>query len=405
MPEWTFLLCDHAGVVIDEMMIAPTVRRALKEPCLITHDLPHDDRTASQLFTALGNGIPQIKVYRDSELWARAWWFPMDENADADSSTMTCAWRGPLANVDMHFFASEYGTYTHPNSYTPITRDQAAHAHVIATATPNANSNFNDMDTGLFSGDQFASITRDRFYPAHKNRAEALVQLSEVIDGVEYVERPIPELTVNDGTTTRVSLARLDVGGTSAFGANKAASVSFQYGPGTLDNVVKVERQIGRPVNNVLALGAEWEDSNGQRFRFSSGNQNDQVSIDKYRLHRKLLELPDVKLVVTLQEHAQGELRPDPPQVVTFEPDPAGPFQPGPTASYWLGDTVSFLADKDALQIDTTQRIHAIEIDVDEDGNESAHRLEFGEQQARNLSDVIKRIERRANSLARSASS
>ena len=60
-----------------------------------------------------------------------------------------------------------------------------------------------------------------------------------------------------------------------------------------------------------------------------------------------------------------------------FQPDPD--LAPQPWIDYWLTDTIGFLCDSYQLQIDESAEIVAVEIDLDENLQEVAHRLEYGE--------------------------
>jgi hypothetical protein len=339
-------------------------------------------------------GTPQIKVVRDGVLWARAWWNPMVEDADGDSATLTCAWRGPFAEQEHNHLGNPYGepvtvTDEYPDGYGPKTADQGQHA---------INLIFNLLDTnagrnGLRLGTLITSVTRDREYPALKQVAEAILQLTEIIDPIEFLERPITAITGTDG---KAILADFDVAGKGYFGSG-FTQPEFQFGPATLRNVLSLTRELGRPINRVRAVGAE-------RGWTSRPSRLTRVEVDTGaapHLRRELiLDLPDISRLATLTEHAKGALRPNPPGTVTWQPDPVNAPQPG--TNYALGTACHFLADDRSLQIDTTTRINAIEIDTDENGHDSAHRIETGQQRHVWPVSKIRQIDAQLAAMARS---
>jgi hypothetical protein len=382
-------LRDRVGGFLAPVTVPFKVRRGLNEAAHVSFTVDHEDEVAYKLITELALGIPQVACYRDGVLWARGWWHPMEESAGEDTS-MACVFRGPFAELEHCTLSTAYRSgVAYPGAVpTPLTKDQGIHVKDL-------HSGFSPV-TGLWPGTNVVSVTRDRAYPLYKIIAEAIVQLGEVENGVEFVERPIEDLTRLWGTVPTAILGELDTAG--SFGTNKAASVIFEHGFGA-SNASGVSRQIGRPVNYVRALGAEYAIESGTfkgTYRYGALVQ-DTASIDLYKRQEVTLELPDVTSVAVLQEHAGGALLLSPPQAVTFTPDPSGDLQPW--TSYWLGDTVRLVVDRDALQVDMTARVRAIEIDVDEDGNE-AQTLEIGDQRVRPLMDTLRGLARAQRALA-----
>jgi hypothetical protein len=399
--DWTVELRDRVGGFLADVTTPFKVRRGRNESAHVSFTVDHEDEVAYKLHDELTRGIPQVACYRDEVLWARGWWAPMDETAgqdtgvgmqrDAPTNGMACTFRGPFAELENRSLRQFYAVRDMlAAKWDPITADQADHVMSLAGMLTADEATW---DTGLFRGTVTASVTRDRLYEIRKNRAEAILQLTEVIDGVELIERPVEQ---NVNSAGKAMLARLDAGGSGSFGAAKG--LIFEG-----SDCESVKRTISRPVNWVYALGGEYDDGGPQR---RSATAIDQASIDKYRLHELTLDLPGVYYQATLTEHVNGELRPDPPQAITFTPDASGSLQPQPdparqtSATYWLGDTVRLVVDRDALQIDMTSRIRAIEVAVDADGNES-HALEIGDQRPRPLVDMLRGVNRTQRGLAR----
>jgi hypothetical protein len=386
------VLRDRVGGYLADVRVPFKVRRAMNEATHVAFTLDHEDEAAALLIAELSLGIPQIAAYRDGVLWARGWWHPMEESAGQDGTSMGCVFRGPFAELETRTRAASYQGATLQGAVpTPLTKDQATHVQDLYRFHFTAG-------TGLWPGGTYLSVTRDRAYPADKNIAEAIMQLTEVENGPEFLERPIDDLTrLSDGAPTAI-LAELDVGGTGQFGSDKSDSVIFEHGFGA-SNVVTVNRQIGRPVNYVKALGAEYVIESGTfkgTYRYAAVVQNT-ASIDLYKRQSVTLELPDITRVATLQEHAGGALRLSPPQAVTFTPDASGDIQP---TDYWIGDRIRLVAARDALQIDMTARVRSVEIEVDADGNET-HNVEIGDQRVQPLTDKLRGLARVQRALAR----
>lgn len=388
------------GGFLADVTVPFKVRRGLNEAAHISFTTEHEDDTAYLLLDELTRGIPQIACYRDGVLWARGWWHPMEETAGQDTTSMGCVFRGPFAELETTAIDQDYKSgLAADGSFLPVTADQAAHAVALVTWNKLFAAGRLDNQTGLRVGQQAASMVRERTYAKGKNIAEAILQLTEVQGGIEFLERPVAALT----SSGVVVLAEFDVGGPARFGTDKSASVIFEHGFGA-SNASSVSRQISPPVNRVQAFGAEVSLAAGSaqqiyQTRLRRVSQHE-ASIAKYGPKEITLDLPDASFK-NLIEHADGALRPDPVQAVTFQPDASGDLQPW--TSYWLGDTVRLIADRDALQIDMTARVRAIEVAVDEDANET-HTLEIGDQRASPLVDVLRSAGRVARGLARADS-
>ena len=395
---WEFELCDRLGGFLADLSIVAKVRRVLNDTATVSFDLDHEDDAAYALFGELANGLPQIKCWRDGTLWARGWWQPQQEESNVSQSTISCVFRGPFAEIDNTHLSAHYGTYNFTTGeLAPYTRDQGIVAFELATGRNAPNLNFNAVApaSGLMPGNHTASVTRDRAYWIYKSSGEAIRQLTEVSGGLEFIERPVPENTVIESGASNIILARLDVAGTNGFGTNKASTVIFEYGTGA-SNCVSAARHLGRPVNHITAIGRQPEDPTAQRPVWV---HYDSVSITKWGRQEAILDLPDVSVPDTLTEHALGALRSNPTQSITFQPSVAGDLQPG--RDYWLGDTVRFVADYASLQVDVTARVMAIEIETNTEGDETAHRVEIGEQRARWPVGMVRDIERRLTALTR----
>jgi hypothetical protein len=249
------------------------------------------------------------------------------------------------------------------------------------------NSANTQNPVGLRRGAIIPTQLRDRAYN-RKQIAEAIQELTEVENGFDFSITPV-DPTVDPGILGIFNVV-------PAAGVNLSTTVRFEQGEGTLDNVLAVSRQLELPVNRVVVLGAESETTPGVTL---TATAEDTASISQYGLYERTYSFTDISVDATLEQRADSLLRPVPIQTITFEPDPATALWPW--VDYWLGDTVSVRIDADAFQVQTTARIIGIEIELDDQGNEIAHRVTVGEQHSRTLSDVFGDVWRRLSALER----
>ncbi len=344
MPDWTLVLAAHTGTALAELSIVPTLRWEENRPAQVTFPLPHDTAHAELLYSALGSGLPQLRAYLDGDLKFSGRFAPLQESSDQDTSQATVTFKSPLAGLESRFRASAV-TYT--------AEDQGDIAWALI-ADENARG-----ETGLVEGTITATVDRDRTYELGKQILEALIQLGEVENGVAFWETPLePEDSAG-------ALAEFNAGPRP--GIDRSTFIKFELGDGTLDNCISVQREIKLPINRASVVGDGVSASSG-----------DSDSVTKYGLWEAFETLSDVTEVATVSARAAAMVVPDPIQIVTFEPDPAA--APRPWDEWWLGDTVSFKADRDALQISTTARPRALEIVLDDQGNETAWHVEWGDQ-------------------------
>lgn len=347
MPEWTLVLASRTGVALADLSVTPVMRWEENRPMTVRFPMPHDMRNAERIYEILDGGLPQLRAYLDGDLKFSGRWAPMDEASDEQTSQATVTFRSPLAMLEQRFRNTEI-------TYTGI--DQALIAGGLVS-----DENVKGA-TGLTIGSLELTVTRDRTYEIRKQILEALVQLSEVDNGVAFWETPLNPVD-NAG-----ALAAFNAGPRP--GVDRSASVKFEMGEGTLDNCISVQRQIGYPVNRVTTVGDGTPPLTSVR--------QDTASQARYGIWERVEAMSGVTVQATLDARAQALLVADPVQIVTFEPDPAEALRPWD--DWWLGDTVSFKADVDAMQIATTARPRALEIELDDQGNEIAWRVEWGDE-------------------------
>lgn len=201
--------------------------------------------------------------------------------------------------------------------------------------------------TGLSvdAGDVVATVTREQTYE-YANIGEAIISLTQMLDGFDF-----EEVFVENGEV----LAEFHV--YARMGSEVDAR--FEYGPATLANCRGVSRATSQPANGVRVIGATGlvsvlgaTNNYGQWFyQLSATNIEEQESLDN---------------------KAYGVLRPDPIRTLSFTPEYGLDNCPKPWDDFWIGDTVQFYGRRDSFEEDTSLRVNAITVVVDDNGNETA---------------------------------
>lgn len=219
-----------------------------------------------------------------------------------------------------------------------------------------------ERDTGIVPGaNPPSSATLDSLTYEGKVNADAIVELAGTRGGPDYEVIPVANEN-GEGST----LGRFEV--YAPQGIDRPEAV-FGYGAGTVGNCTDADRQTSRPRNRVIVYGDE-----GIR-----GIAEDVQSQDRYGLWTYTESMSDTVDLSLLQARADELLQPDPARIVSFTPDASridasgAPLAPQPWLDYWLGDTVRAIIRKGAFVYDGTPRIDALDIELDDDGFESAH--------------------------------
>lgn len=365
---WDLLLCTGTGVALTDMLPACTIRFELDRASKVTFsDGSHTDKAIVTLFEQLQAGWPQLRAMRRDTLPESLRFSgrldPTSGQADANGGTSTIAFRSGFAMLESRYTTS---------AFTDQDAGQVAKALIDAANT--------DHPTGVRVGSVETTLTLSRSYQL-QGVADAITGMcgTDVQGGFDFDEQPL------DPTEQAGDLSELRI--VSGLGVDKSTSVRLEYGKGTLANTKTVTRSVKQPINHVTTT------VNGVVAVVF-----DAESIARYGRWELVEQTSDARDNADLLARAEALLVPDPVEVVTFEPDPD--LAPQPFEDYWLGDTVGFLADADALQVDQTARIIAIEIDV-KNGSETAHRLEYGQQRRRDLPKRIHDLERKVAFLER----
>jgi hypothetical protein len=373
--DWTLVLLS--GSTLDELgELAPTsvTMRFEKNRGAVVKSmaLPHDAAGAAELIANQQFGTPILLAYRRDELHdddnpvprLSVRLEPVQQTLDAEVPVMALTWSDPLGRP--------LETSTSSDDFTSTPAAEIAEALI--------NTENTEAPCGMRVGTVAADTTaRDRTYNLQPI-ASAIYELADL--GDFRIELDYLDPRDNDGNLAEISLV-------TTLGTDRSNTVRFAAGPGTDANVLAVSDQEIPPVNKVTTTvrhaGAYPGDPNmGATVAYTITNA---ASIAKYGKYELTKETPDALNDADLGDKARALLQPDPKHSVQFTPDPA--LAPQPWVDYWLWDTVHFLCDSWQLQIDTTEEIVAIEIDLDENLQEVAHRLEYGEPRT----DEIKLIQ------------
>lgn len=348
MSRWSWVLCSHEGEPLPGAHVARGRRliaaRNQATTALLTLSL--QDQAATELFAALRNGIPQLRVYKDDTLVCSGLWTPMNgASAAGEQSHVNLVFKDAFAAVlapmpDIGRFTDATVTYT--------AEDAGAIARDLIDTT-----NTDHGDTTIETSASWVQATkdRDRAY-GHKNVAEAIVELTEVLDGFDWYPTYL-DPRENDGKTMRFNIV-------ASQGEDKEAA-RFEFGDGTLANCTGYQFTTALPVNHARALGA---DNAGTPF---VGEKTDATSMALYGTYMLRVSASDVNETATLEDKAQDALRPTVVQVTEFSGDPA--LCPQPWDDFWIGDTVRCNIDDGAVQEQTSPRVQTIEVGLDDSDN------------------------------------
>lgn len=350
--SWTHYLCDAAGASIADLSTATGRSIAFRRNMYVESQLTisHEDAAGALLLDSLNNaGVPRLKAYRRnatsaaSTLQMHGELVALQEVAE-DTSLITATFRSPFGVLlggggERGRFLTTTQTYTDTD------------AGLIAKGLVDlANA---DGVTGLTTSAGLIAATkiRSRTYPAGTNIGEAVVNLTNVLDGFDFYEQWVDDPTQ---PSTMAQLVVVPSQGSDNPGAR------FEYGPTTLANVRSLQRDTQLPENTIFVIGA-----NGLTSTYS-----DAASVAQYGKRYGKYEFPDVSDQGTLDDKARGLMRSRPVKTLRFAYDPA--LGPAPFDDFNLGDTVRFFARRGALNENASVRVNAFSVMIDDNGNEAA---------------------------------
>lgn len=315
-------------------------------------DLEHDDAYVLQEALVLGGGgVPRLRCFRverqiDGTERAVCRFggiiAPLDEGASSGIVTVTA--RGAFEVYEGRLTDDLFA-----RDLTPA-GDIAVELHELTETL--------DGPTGIVVGDVEVTDPVDVTYDERKRISDAMIDLSDVFD-FEVVA-----LAESDGQG--FDLGRLDVWARQ--GVDRPEAV-FGYGEGTVGNCDDATRQTLRPINRVWVTGDEG----------LVGFAEDGASQDRYGVWTETYSMSDVLDQSVLDARAEALLQPNWRRVVTFTPNPSltdddgEPITPQPWDAYWLGDTGRLSVRKGSFEYDGAPRLDGIDIDIDDEGYESAH--------------------------------
>lgn len=360
-PTGPTVLCDQNGVELADIETDHTIRFERSRAASVKFSLGYDQPAARELLATLASARPQLRAYRRVDANAAAvifsgWWQPQQETAaDSTSDAIASEFRSPFSLLEGRYLTADV-TFTAQDAGTGI-------AWPLIAATNGVSP------TGLVEGTIETTVTRDRSYQTGQQLADLIQQLTDVENGFVFTETMLDPLQ-NGG-----ALAAFNVW--ANLGRDLSTIARFEYGDQTLANVLSVQRTVSPPVNQAIVTGGTGT---------TPAIANDAGSQAIWGVCAQTATFSDVTVQSALDDKAAGMLQPDPVQQVTFQPDLDDDLRP--IDDYWLGDTIGFRADAEALQIDTTAEVNAIEIDRDGAGRELAYRVEFGAQAVQPLTVV-----------------
>lgn len=373
--EWTLILDDHTGSELAELEVAPTMRWQLNGPAQVTFALDHHAAAAYKLMGALANGIPQMRCYCTDRAGVpqprfRGHWWPQKDEYSDGGSTAACTFRSPLALLEAR-------DRPVTNSHDSLVAFIAYHAIRPTLGSP--------LEVGLAEGD-IDWVGGPTYYRNTTERAligPVIFDLANTDPGLELLER----FSSAEGG----ELGYLDI--KNRIGEDKATTVRFEAGEGTINNVVGVGREVLLPINSARVAGSD---------AIYLAAVTDAASRAKYGKYDTIAALSDVSRVdefSVLSAYANSLLRPTLLGSVAIDPDPAQ--APRPWDDWWLGDTVGYLISSGAFRDEGTARATACEITLDDSGNEESWKVEWGEQLASWPAGVIGDLRRRLGALER----
>jgi len=207
--------------------------------------------------------------------------------------------------------------------------------------------------TRIQQGTITASVSRDRTYERGKQVAEAIKQLSEVINGFYFRFDPVDD---TPGTHAELVVMPATASGTTL------AGVKFEFGEETISNIEDYEVSVFLPRNRVTSVGAPLE-GEGEITAVAT----DAASVTTYDLFDEEASFATVETTGTLQEHADEEVRADPIKTYSLS---LGPDAPMLWDDFDVGDIISFYIENGELTETGTARVVEATVEVTDEDSE-----------------------------------
>lgn len=348
MADWSVEVYDGSGNLVADLSTRATKRRIVKtrnraDTIELEYDLDNIKKLSSELnlnawdiFAVAQN---EIRIKRNDTVYSAGQIMDGYPIIDGDSRKISITAVGWL-----DLFGSRY---TDEGGSSSDYYFSATDAGQIAWGLIDASQNETNGDFGITQGYIQASVNRDRQSYVTKNIRDALIELTEVINGFDF------EFTWDK----KFNVYYPKIG-------TKKNNVILTY-PGAI-SLLSFGRRGVDIANNIIARGA------GTGADAFAATATDTASQSKFKLRQDIVEFFDVSEASTLQDHADEELKfrrsfVDVPDITL---DPA--IAPNITA-YGIGDVIKIevLEDLEIFSpINDWFRIDSIDLTIDENNIE-----------------------------------
>jgi hypothetical protein len=371
--SWDFLLCSGNGEPLAELTTASgkQIKYSRNRFAEAQFVLSHQDAAAQALMEAIATGpMPTLRAYRKSPgqlngtLRFNGYLSPFTEQLD-EQQLITAIFRSPFGRLYGNG-SSGTGRYMGASNIAEEKNTDNIAASLILLYGGKADGKIGEADptfnelkyeetsyAGLGIGTIATTVPRTIAFRPYKNVGQAIINLSECLDGFDFDETYVEE------TGTEPTLALFN---TYAKQGEVRPSALFQYGPTTLSNVSGVQRTTGSPIN-IVTLKAEHS---------LVATAEEPLSVAKYGQWMYYEVAADADNLEILESRAKALLREGPVKTLSITPDFAVPNCPLPFDDFWLGDTVPFYGNAGAFQENLQVRVNEMTIVIDENGNETS---------------------------------
>lgn len=347
--EWTFVLADKNGAltdVLDPGVTAAEIETPRSEPASLELTLSGDDDRAYRIIQQATLTKPLCYAYRDGILEFAGFLAGIRETGEEELE-MRVTFLDALATLQYRLTDADQESY-----------DENATALIAGTPTLGtsllAQANATGA-TGLIAGDLTSSITIETFNTSRDVVYDKVREVVGQTNGPDVRVRPV------DGSST---FGRLDVGPLYK-GTTPAAY--FGYGDSTIGNLLAFDWEVTPPQTRVTCVGNDVEGS-------STVSATVATAETRLGVWQGVIANNDLYLPNDCVDAANAEVRTDWTAAISFTPDPATSLRP--LRDYNVGDLVSVRASRGSVLYNGTPRVQSIQISIDENGSEVAHRVD-----------------------------
>jgi hypothetical protein len=347
--EWTFALADKNGAlteILDPGVIGAELQVARSEPSTLELTLSGDDDRAYRILQQATITRPLCYAYRDGFLEFAGYLSAVKESGD-EGLEMRVTFSDALATLQHRLTDYDYESYNE-DAVALIAGTPTLGTSLVAQANAVGA-------TGLEVGNLTSGITIETFTTSRDVVYDKVREIIGQTNGPDVRVRP------QAGSAT---FGILDVG-TLYKGTSIAAY--FGYGGTTIGNLTAFEWEITPPQTRVICIGNDVEGASKITTAVT-------VAEAKLGIWQGVISNNDLYLPDDCVDAANAAVRTDWTATISFTPDPA--LAPRPLRDYEVGDLISVRASRGSLLYNGTPRIRAIQISIDENGTETAHRVD-----------------------------